>query len=589
MTTGITKSSTTSIMNMDEMFQKMEEYKFPSSLIMIDTNNHKNHRTLTTTTSSSSTTTTTSSVWMMDEYKKARDIYLQRKLLHNLIDHVTTKYDTHQKTIVNDIQVPNDDEIVDLQNQQQRILSMITNKASLVQQKRLELQNKYMHYQQRRDELYQLVQQEQNMNQSGIDDESDAVSVPDTTMEYDNQLLEQENHIRQLHKKRAYIQVQLSNVKQQHKVMTQNIQEQKVQFQSILLSSSSSGSDDTKRDDLDLMNHDWVEHPNETMLRQLQLQNSTLQSQASKVRDIESYYKNLLLLLETLNGIKFISTSTQNDTKCMIITVQVLQKYMVEIWIDIKTSNFYIQSAILISENAIVSGRPIKNGTKTDDNTKGEDMVVQLRIPNFDDIVQYVNMTCTKGENLRVLLREIIARLTMMEERVQMFTELYEEPNVVSTIGPFCTTVNNTNGTSSTDSTSTGTSNSNSNGTTTMLHDQEVVCSLNYPPMTVVLRCTGDCPLLENSIYIDELHGLGSGWDQNIVQGIVSRIHDQYKCSRPKQIIYAIRTEIQILVKEQQFVIPCTPRLPIRNCLNNNNDDDVPMGNQNNSLTNVFF
>ena len=179
------------------------------------------------------------------------------------------------------------------------------------------------------------------------------------------------------------------------------------------------------------------------------------------------------------------------------------------------------------------------------------------------------------GENLRVVLREILARITMVKERVEMFTKLQQEPVVVATIGPFCTTTSNS---------------VSSTTTTTMLHDQEVVCSLNDPPMTMVLRCTGNCPLMDDSIYIDQLHGIGSGWGD-----IPSRIHEkllpqsqrssstendgggaatatldatknmkQYRFRTPLDIIHAVREEVQLCMHQQQFVLPDTPRLPIR-------------------------
>ena len=92
--------------------------------------------------------------------------------------------------------------------------------------------------------------------------------------------------------------------------------------------------------------------------------------------------------------------------------------------------------------------------------------------------------------------------------------------------------------------------------------------------MTMVLRCTGNCPLMDHSIYIDQLHGMGSGW-KNIPTLIQEKLQQQnqqplYRFRTPLDIIHAVRAELQLLMhhqeqEQQPFVIPETPRLPFRN------------------------
>jgi myosin heavy subunit len=648
-------SQSSTMVQMNEMYQKLEAYEMPTNLIgSLDQNADDDNGTMNDTDHS---TTTTNHVVMMDEYERVRDIYLQRKLIHGVIDHVTTTATT--MTMMKDTALrrplPNPDvlqhiineavplhptkqEQQDVQVQQQQVLRTIQEKASFVQQKRYELQQKYKHLQQRREEFQAvlLMQQQQHkssssaLDEDGEDENNNTCEDDDPTdssfgtTEYTQEMMQQERKLQQLQEQRAQLQVQLQTVQQEYKAVTQNVDDTKRQFQTIveqqqLRQSSHTTNVNTTSVLSEFINasKDWCESsPDEKSLLQLKEENNTLRDKQTKLKEIQDFYSNLRLLLEEFYGIRFVRTTIQNNAEPNWITwtVQFLKKYTVDITLHLTMSNHHhhrsngadtahscdIKSAILTSDKKIVTGPPISitdednrenrhdgynNSTTPKQQHSRTTMYVQLPIPKFDDIVQLVattvNNTYAPGENVRVLLREIRTRITMIEERVIAFTELQNEPGVVATIGPFFTN----SGGGGNDS---GTGNGSTSPTTasTMIHDQEVVCSLNYPPMTMVLRCTGNCPLVDGSIYIDELHGLG-GWDVQSVHDIQQRIANQkhYPYRTPMQLIHAVRKEVQDLVDTQQLIVPCTPRIPIRVYTTTQQQQALTDDNNNDSCT----
>ena len=517
---------------MEEMFQKLEAYHVPDELLM----EHTNMDATTTPPSPEDSWT------IMEEYRQVRDTYLQRKLVRSILNHVTTQFDpSHPHAMFRVDAVVNDTE--EPQLQQQAVLAAITNQTSTLQQQRNELRNKYIHFQQKRNEYYQFMklQQERPDDDDDLDDDDEN----NNTMEYEHHRMVQEMKLQELHHRRAQLQTKWQQTQSQYSAAMAS----RVALPPWPLPLTN----DTANDDDD-----------DGRLEQLQQTNRQLQEQVEQIQKIQDFYANLRLLLEELHGIRFLSTTTNEDDEdatTMTVTVQVLKRHTVNITLDITSSSSsrtnhssakigcVIQSAILTS-NPMVTGPPLqKNDRNGKDAAKAT--AVQLPIPHFDDIVEYVNTTVggyhkntlsTGGESLRVVLREILARITMVEDRVQMFTELQQEPGVVATIGPLIATAT----------------------TRLLLPDQEVVCSLNDPPMTMVLRCTGNCPGMEHgSIYLEELHGIGSGWHNvpSLIQETLKNEPAQHCCRTPLDVIAAVRAQVERMMPQSVLLDP--PEWPV--------------------------
>jgi len=91
--------------------------------------------------------------------------------------------------------------------------------------------------------------------------------------------------------------------------------------------------------------------------------------------------------------------------------------------------------------------------------------------------------------------------------------------------------------------------------------DQEVICSLKCQ-ISVWMRLTADCPLLDGSVYIHKLIGLG-GWNQECLEKMKKKINLK-KWRRPIQLMDALVEEIERVVNEDGVNIPRTPTLPMK-------------------------
>lgn len=477
---------------------------------------------------------------LLAQYKKARDEYLQRKMLHAVIHHAATTYDAASGTFVMLPPVPTQEEHEALEERRNEVLQTLTQKAASVQRTVLELQAKHAHFQQRREEFEELVllqqEQEENDDEDQIGEDEEDITIDEAEM------AAQEEKLAALQKRRAALEVQLRSVQQQNMKASKEVEQRNSELQGLLIVGDENENQQPASQNLNVTN--LVNDP--AALQNLKSTTAELQAKLAKLTEISSFYENLRLLMEELGGIRILSVVQQpdNSSNCcisMLLTVQLLHKYNVEIALQMtgnKNKDFVIQSAQFVSSvngnnDAVVVTGPAIN----EDDEDEEGSVVQLRIPELDDLVQLAAAsaaTMSAGENLRFVLRESLARAYMVEERVMELTVLQQMPGVVTKIGTF------------------------SNGT----QDQEVVCSLNAAQMTTVLRLTPDCPLMDGSVYMDQLVGLG-GWDAAVVNRIQETVNAT-KYRSPVAIVHALTDEILRLQDEEGMQLPLTPKMPVR-------------------------
>ena len=164
---------------------------------------------------------------------------------------------------------------------------------------------------------------------------------------------------------------------------------------------------------------------------------------------------------------------------------------------------------------------------------------VQLDIPDLTDIVRVSNNRQWQDDNLQFVVREIIARCTIIERRVVLLSDL--QSIVVTKIGRLYDSD----------------SESSFGG-----EDQEVVCSFNDEQITVLLRLTPDCPLVRGSVYIDQMVGFG-GWDPEEVDKLKDSVNAK-GFKDPVSLIRTLQDDIHQL-QETGVKFPLTPSLPKRN------------------------
>lgn len=465
-------------------------------------------------------------VALVAQYQAARDEYLRRKVQRSVLEAVTTTYDAASGTFALPCPVPTPDEHMALDERRAQVLRSVTEKAVAVQRRLLELQAKHGQFQLRREEFHELLVLQQTQ---GEDDTTTA------SMEWDDgdadidepELAAQEA---ELQARRVELEVQLRSVQQQHAKAVEEVASRQSKLGELFY------DDDDSKENAAANLAALVKDP--AALQELKKANLELQSEIDKLKEIANFYDNLRLLMEELSGIRIVSVVQQSSPAAggggpdtMLLTVQLLHQYDVEIVLEVtgpKKKEFTIPSARVASHNAVITGPALD-----EDNAS----VVRLTIPSLDDIVSLAAgaaaASAPTGENLRIVLRESLARIRMVQERVLELTELQQEAGVVTQVGPF-----------------------------RGAHDQEVVCSLNAPQITIVLRLTPDCPLTDGSVYLDQLVGLG-GWEAAVLARLAAAVRArQYR--RPAAVLRAVAAEVQRLRDEEGVPLPSTPTLPVR-------------------------
>jgi hypothetical protein len=166
----------------------------------------------------------------------------------------------------------------------------------------------------------------------------------------------------------------------------------------------------------------------------------------------------------------------------------------------------------------------------TDHENSSRNNNLSITIPPLDDLVRLASQM-DPGYDLRFLLRETMARIRSLTARVEELAILRAK---------YLTKFANI---------------SNSYGFGG--EDQEVVCSLNAG-ITVVLRLTADCPILDGSCYIHQLVGVG-GWDEGVLQMMKTRINGMKSRRGPVEVMDSLVEEVGRLERDEGLVLPKTP------------------------------
>ena len=492
------------------------------------------------------TTSTQQPSWLVDssnqlrEYQQARDVYLERKFQHSILKQALTfdgeKFNYTSTAADSDDEevraIPRPEEWDELRATQKRVQASITETAASYQRALLELQNKYELFQLRRTELQDMLDHPDSSSFSNDDDD-------DIDEEELSALQERRS---ELQKRHAALQVELQTVQHHHDQKVQAVAQHQADYQTLLQQLSlSEHSTNNKESTAGAAEHcARVALWDRGALQELQENNQQLQAKVETMTQAKQYYENLRQFVEKVSEVRVLSvdrTESVDHHQRMLLKAQLLQQYDVEIVLEVNKKNRHLLkpvSAKIVSDNSVIAGPTLDEASD-----HGSNSVVQLQIPQLDDLVVGASdsfQSTVPGEPLRFLLCEIIARIQATQQRVQELTLLHTE--ALTRIGRYTV------------------------GTANSIEYQEVVCSLNYAQMTAVLRLTPDCPLIAGSVFLDQLVGLG-GWETDTVHAIKAKVSEtQYQS--PVEIVRAIKTEIQRLQVEESLVLPATPRMPVR-------------------------
>jgi hypothetical protein len=482
---------------------------------------------------------------LVERYTKARDEYQRRKLMHTILETITTtaSFDQNdpEKLVWERPEPPSEVEKRDLEERSRQVLQRLKDKATDLQRKLFEYKNKHADFISRREEFERMVtlHEQQQSNSDNDQDNLAGSMLEQQEEEFDEQAAARsEERLGQLQKRRAELEVKLRTLENENARKIKALDAKKKQVE--ILAKKPNDSNNIVLEDVTL----YLNNPEK--FKQLQQKNAELQANLDKNTEIKNYYDNFRLYLEEVSGIRILSVESfngdygmenENSAGALKLTVELLKEYRVAIILKVRhRDSVSIERATFVNPESAL----IVTGPNPDDENLPP---VQIRIPPLDDLVKVTNTATTSsfrrpGDNLRFLLRETIARITAIQARVQELTELQ---NLALT--------------------KIGSMHAGPNPDSFGGEDQEVVCSLDHESMTVVLRMTPDCPLIAGSVYIDQLVGLG-GWDAKVVQQIQQQVNTMPERS-PVQVLRNLQQEIHRRQLEEGLSLPPTPKVPM--------------------------
>lgn len=430
---------------------------------------------------------------LLPRYEQVRDEYLKRRILHTFC----TEVEKDQPIL----EAPTEEEQAELENRQREVYSKLIEQIQTFQKAKADLQSKYANFTTKRQNLDQLMKEMQNSStilegEDDMDEESDVD---------EEEMANQEERLLHLQQQAASLKAEISKVQNESKGLKSGIEKL--------------GVADENMD------------PNS--LEKLREENEKLDAEVQRLEEVQEFYEKLVAVMEELSGIRIIgvdSVKAPDSQEELAFTIEVSSIHRIQIGLkpnekspeDLRVVYVKLLSSPLMESDEFDGGKSIR-----------------LTIPDFSDLVE-ISENCPPGDNLRFVLRESVARIQILEARMNALVDLKNESGVVVNIGKL-------------------------QRTSDILYggqNQEVVCSLDREQVAVVLSLTPDCPLSKNSVYVSQMVGMG-GWNEEQILDLQETVNSSGPFSRPLEVILELRAEIQRRVVNDGLALPLTPRLPI--------------------------
>ena len=419
---------------------------------------------------------------LLQQYKDIKNEYLRRKGQRSFLDHIVTSHGNSQD-MLESIEAPSAEEWQELQQAKDQLLQKLVAESHQARTELLEFQTLHRNFVSQKDELEHLIHELEtttNKNHDDLMDEDDDDDV-DANGDDDEALAHQEETVAALMEKKAKLEMELKDLKEEDMKLMKECG----------LKESALGRNMTSEE-----------------LEKLRAENDKLEKTVAHYEEMTEFYDSMNQLTEEIRGVKIISvepketddeakpTTTSNDR--IVLKLKLLNKYDLEINMD--ETNAAASKKDAANTGGVVSAKFTKGSVIRGPTIPGSDYApVQFPVPTLDDLVHIAqqqnkhNLFAGQGSqaSLRFVLREALHRLTTMQKRVIELTSLQLETTSMK-IGSSYRNVNNGFGG----------------------EDQDVVCSfaVENDSISIVLRMTPDCPIVEGSVYIDQIQG-GIGQD----------------------------------------------------------------------------
>jgi hypothetical protein len=443
---------------------------------------------------------------LIQRYEQARDLYLQRRLENLLVDHIATFDEGEFVDLMSMSRDSEEDKA--LQQRHARALATLEGSMDKIHAQTDKLRATREAVASRRQELEQMVQD--------MEDDRDDGDGDDTTMEYDESdtvddtaVASEQERMEQLQERKRKLQDELAKIQ----IETQEAQE-RTRFQEKKLA---------------VLKQDFVQQEGGKG------DPEGLQKKVDELREIKSFYDSLREVLEELGGVKIVKVEEEPVHRHLFLTLAFYEEYQVQIELEVYRKVFLkLVNAKWISQ-PVVRAKASTVDESTSDETKKEDFF--LTMDPLDDLVQVAKTALGPPHDLRLVVRETLARIRIFQDRVEELAVLRRH---------VLTKVHNGN---------------------------QVVCSLNEG-IVIVMR------LYEKYIRLDQIVGIG-GWEEGTTKKIQAAVMDkldkEYQQDdadillygskvTPMIIVQCVQDELEQLQNNAQngWTNPVTPRFPER-------------------------
>jgi len=513
---------------------------------------------------------------ILHRYQKARDTYIQQRCEELYLQHIST-FDGSQFQFP---PLPTEEEEREVAKDVEMVKEKLIQTAKNVSDSFQKMQCLHLTFEERKAEIGRIVQEMEEAAAGKEDDVTMELGTDDEEEEEEN-VAAQEKQLELLIRKKAELEAKLRSIRSttsQVELHCEDLKQGIKQHQSQRQTQFSVPPNDTDTQDVEMMmmmkdDDDADDENMEKATKQITEKTKITETEISKLQNMSEWYNSIREVMEELSDLKIISVehapppSSSSDQKEeeeeeeeLVVQLKLLDVHILRIGLgptattDKKNSSpLRVMNASLVT-SSILTDAMFKYDSDDDDNNDAttttptnenknpnstkkspqEKATVSLTIPPLDDLVHQSSTYLKPPHDIQFVIRESMAR-------IRSFTSRVVELGILRT--RYLTQIQSISSSSTSSSSSP--------------LDQEVVCTLNAQ-ITVVLRLTPDCPTLPNSVYVDQIVGVG-GWSRKDLEEMKDVVNGK-GCFGPVSLMEELVREIE----RREANVPRTPTLPLR-------------------------
>lgn len=469
---------------------------------------------------------------VIQRFKAARNDYKQKTTQQIFFEQVGTWDGTSFQMP----SVPTEEEQKELKVKREEVQRQLSETITELSRQTQLLQNKCVSFRTSREELSRMIHEleEAEANEGGSQQDEDDTMSQDVDEE---EMALEEQRLANLTNRKAELEAQLRGIRHETTQVKVSLEESQIAVSQML--DARGGATEADGGELRTISPETIiEEAEPPTLEQVQAETADLQKRTKVLREMSEWYAALCSMVEELGGIKNLSVE-EGEKDVLLLHMQLLGKHEIQVGLvpNVGTAKrkrnnqdeLHVSSAKFLTETLVTA--------PSDDQQDASGTVVQMRIPPLDDLVRLsANLGPVGG--LQFLLRETMSRIKTITARVSELGLLLRRTRYLTRIGESSRFDYGFGG-----------------------ENQEIVCSLNEG-VTVVLQLSPDCPMVDGSVYVDQIVGTG-GWDQQVIDQILDSVNSG-PCRGPLMLMDALVKEIERLKTEEGLVLPRTPSMPAR-------------------------